>query len=87
MCECLCTGICCCGECCEGLRKKMGQERSTKVCYLFVVAIFTIPAILVSFLINRWNDFETYFSWMDCPDSSGGYAKLDVEDLSASELQ
>jgi hypothetical protein len=48
----------------------------TKFCYLFLVIAFTIPAIAILFFINSWSGFKTYFSWMSCPESSGGYLSI-----------
>jgi hypothetical protein len=77
MCECLagvgcCCFSCCCKECGEGVAKTLGRERTTKICYLFVVVVFTVPAILLFFLINNWDGFKNHFDWMACPSSSGG---------------
>lgn len=72
MCSCLCSGIgCCICACCdetgESCRRGLGRERVTKVCYLFIVVIFTVPAIAILFFINKWDSFKDHFDWMSCP--------------------
>ena len=86
MCETIgCCCICCCGDTGESCRKTIGREKTTKLCYLFIVLVFTIPAILIMFLLNNWDAFKTHFSWMTCPSSSGaGY--LSPNSVSSSAL-
>jgi len=70
-------GVCCCFGCCcqsvsDALARLLGPQKVTKVYYLFLVAVFTIPAIVVLFYLNEIQSFIDYFSWLACPDSSGG---------------
>jgi hypothetical protein len=44
----------------------------TKVFYLFLVAVFAVPAIAVLFFLNNIQSFIEHFPWLSCPDSSGG---------------
>lgn len=76
MCGCLVEGIgCCVSACCrdtaEGCGRALGKEKVTKVCYLFLVVVFTVPAIVLLFFINKWSSYASHFSWMSCPSSSG----------------
>ncbi len=71
-------GMCCCfALCCkdisEALKRWLGPERVTKVFYLFLVIVITVPAIAIMFYLNEWSSFRSYFSWLSCPASSGGY--------------
>lgn len=67
-----CCFSCCCQECSVSLKRWLGIERVTKIFYLFVVVGFTIPAMVVFFLLNHWQAFVNYFSdWIKCPQSSG----------------
>lgn len=77
MCSCLCQGVgCCVSACCqdtaEGCTRALGREKVTKICYLFLVVIFTVPAVVILFFINKWGSYVSFFSWMSCPSSSGG---------------
>ena len=70
-------GACCCFACCckdisEAFKRLLGPQRVTKLFYFFLVIIFTIPAIIIFFYLNQWSAFTKYFSWMQCPESSGG---------------
>ena len=70
-------GMCCCFACCcesisAALKRLLGPEKVTKVFYFSLIAVFTIPAIVVLFYINEIQSFIEYFSWLSCPDSSGG---------------
>jgi energy-converting hydrogenase Eha subunit F len=71
-------GMCCCFMCCckdisDALKRFLGPQRVTKIFYLFLVVVFTVPAIVVFFYLNKWQLFTNYFSWMQCPQASGGY--------------
>ena len=76
---CISQGVCCCFSCCcqelsDALKRYLGPEKVTKVFYLFLVAVFTIPAIAVLFFLNDAKSFIANFEWLSCPDSSGdGY--------------
>jgi hypothetical protein len=55
-------GICCCFACCckdisSALSRLLGPERVTKVYYLFLVMVFSIPAIAILFYLNKWKAF------------------------------
>lgn len=64
---CCCVG-CCCQQCADGLTKWLGMERVTKIFYLILVIVFTVPAIFVFFFLNKWSDFTQYFDDMiNCP--------------------
>lgn len=79
---CIASGMCCCftmccKECSESLQKLMGRERVTKFFYFFLVVVYTIPALLVFFLLDKWKSFVEYFDeWIKCPASSGGSSYL-----------
>ena len=90
--SCLAQGMCCCFSCCcqqlsQAFRRLLGLERVTKLFYLFLVAIFTIPAIVVLFFINQWQSFISYFSWLSCPSGSGGYIIFYLANLIVWDLQ
>jgi len=51
----------------------LGREKATKMCYIFIVVVFTIPAIFIMFYINKWDAFKTHFSWLKCPGNSTRY--------------
>lgn len=77
MCSCLLQGLgCCVCACCSdtvnSCQRWLGRERMTKICYLFIVVVFTVPAIAVLFFINKWTAFVSHFDWMSCPNSAGG---------------
>jgi hypothetical protein len=59
--------MCCCKDISDALKRWLGPQRVTKVFYLFLVVVFTVPAIAVFFYLNRWQSFINYFSWMQCP--------------------
>lgn len=70
-------GICCCFACCckdisNALTRWLGPQRVAKVFYLCLVMVFTIPALVMLFYLNQIQWFINYFSWMTCPQSSGG---------------
>jgi len=51
-------GVCCCFACCckdisDALSRLLGPERVTKVYYLFLVMVFSIPAIAALFYIHK----------------------------------
>ena len=79
-------GICCCFGCCcesisDALKRLLGPQKVTKIFYLFLVAVFTIPAIVILFYLNDIQSFIEYFDWLRCPDASGGYISSKIEDL------
>lgn len=88
-----CEGLCCCCACCctdtsQSCRKMIGREKTTKLCYLFIVIVFTVPAIFIMFLINNWDAFKTHFTWMRCPASTNGrYSQGYSVNWNASDLQ
>ena len=71
-------GLCCCFSCCcqgvsDALQRWLGPQKVTKIFYLFLVVIFTVPAIVVLFFLNKWDTFTSKFDWLvRCPESSGG---------------
>ncbi len=73
MATCLAQGVCCCFGCCckelsESLQRLLGPERVTKIFYLFLVVVFTVPAIVVMYYLDKWHAFLDYFSWLRCPE-------------------
>lgn len=52
-----CCFACCCQECSDALKRWLGPEKVTKVFYLFLVAVFTIPAIVILFYLNKIHSF------------------------------
>lgn len=63
---------CCCQECAEGCRRMLGMEKVTKISYIMLILAFTIPSILLFFLLSKWQSFTSYFSaYIKCPQSSG----------------
>ena len=66
------SGVCCCFGCCcqsisDALKRLLGPDKVTKIFYIFLVIVFTIPAIAILFFINDIQSFIEYFSWMSCP--------------------
>jgi hypothetical protein len=55
-------GLCCCFSCCcqeisDALKRLLGPEKVTKVFYLFLVVIFTVPTIVILFFLNDIQSF------------------------------
>lgn len=55
-------GLCCCFSCCcqeisDALKRLLGPEKVTKVFYLFLVVIFTVPTIVILFFLNDIQPF------------------------------
>ena len=92
MCSCCFEAACCCClECCKECKDacltSLGKEKVTKISYLLLVIIFTLPAVAILFFINKWEGFRNYFSWMRCPSTSGGYFSNYIGNWSVLGLQ